>query len=238
MTVQSLQVLPFVRNSAMNLYEAHNLSRRYNQSGHPVPALRGLSLRISQGEFVAIAGPSGSGKTTFLNLLGLLDFPDEGSLRFEDQDTAGLNEHQRTWIRRKRIGFIFQSLNLIPVLTSYENIEYFLLKRKVQQSEIRKRVTEALACVGLADKAGQRANTLSGGERQRVAIARALVRNVHVVLADEPTASLDQATAHGIVDLMKRLNRERGMTFIFSTHDPGILAAAERVVRLVDGRLV
>ncbi len=200
MTVQSLQVLPFVKNSAMNLYEAHNLSRRYNQSGHPVPALRGLSLRISQGEFVAIAGPSGSG--------------------------------------RKRIGFIFQSLNLIPVLTSYENIEYFLLKRKVQQSEIRKRVTEALACVGLADKAGQRANTLSGGERQRVAIARALVRNVDVVLADEPTASLDQATAQAIVDLMKRLNRERGMTFIFSTHDPGILAAAERVVRLADGRLV
>ncbi len=177
----------------MNLYEAHNLSRRYDQSGHPVPALRGLSLRISQGEFVAIAGPSGSGKTTLLNLLGLLDSPDEGSLQFEDQDTAGLNEHQRTWIRRKRIGFIFQSLNLIPVLTSYENIEYFLLKRKVPRSEIRKRVTEALVCVGLASKAEQRANTLSGGERQRVAIARALVRNVDVVLADEPTAALDQA---------------------------------------------
>jgi putative ABC transport system ATP-binding protein len=222
----------------MNLYEAHNLSRRYDQNGHRVPALRGLSLRISQGEFVAIAGPSGSGKTTLLNLLGLLDFPDEGSLRFEDQDTAGLNEHQRTWIRRQRIGFIFQSLNLIPVLTSYENIEYFLLKRKVPRSEIRKRVTEALACVGLADKAEQRANTLSGGERQRVAIARALARNVDVVLADEPTAALDQATAHAIVDLMKRLNRERGMTFLFATHDPGRLAAAERVVRLADGRSV
>ena len=222
----------------MNLYEAHNLSRRYDQSGHPVQALRGLSLHISQGEFVAIAGPSGSGKTTLLNLLGLLDFPDGGSLRFEDQDTAGLNEHQRTCIRRKRIGFIFQSLNLIPVLTSYENIEYFLLKQKVPRSEIRKRVTEALACVELADKAEQRANTLSGGERQRVAIARALVRNVDVVLADEPTAALDQATAHAIVDLMKRLNRERRMAFIFSTHDPGILAAAERVVRLADGRLM
>ncbi len=222
----------------MNLYDAHNLSRRYDQGGHPVPALRGINLRISQGEFVAIAGPSGAGKTTLLNLLGLLDFPDEGSLKFGDQNTGGLNEHQRTWIRRKRIGFIFQSLNLIPVLTSYENIEYFLLKRKVPAREIRKRVTEAIASVELAEKAGQRANTLSGGERQRVAIARALVRNVDVVLADEPTAALDQATAHAIVDLMKRLNRERGMSFIFSTHDPEILAAAERVVRLADGRLV
>jgi putative ABC transport system ATP-binding protein len=152
----------------MNVYEAHNLSRRYDQSGHPIPALRGLSLRISQGEFVAIAGPSGSGKTTLLNMLGLLDSPDEGSLKFEGQDTAGLNEHQRTWIRRRRIGFIFQSLNLIPVLTCYENIEYFLLKWRVQHSEIRKYVTEALAGVGLAAKAEQRANTLSGGERQRV----------------------------------------------------------------------
>jgi putative ABC transport system ATP-binding protein len=221
----------------MNLYEAHNLTRQYGQNGHPVTALYGLSLRIAPGEFVAIAGPSGSGKTTLLNMLGLLDFPDEGSLRFEEQDTAGLNEHQRTGIRRKRIGFIFQSLNLIPVFTSYENIEYFLLKRKVLPGEIRRRVTEALAAVGLADKAGQRASTLSGGERQRVAIARALVRNVDVVLADEPTAALDQRTAHGIVDLMKRMNRERGMTFIFSTHDAGILDAAERVVRLVDGRL-
>jgi putative ABC transport system ATP-binding protein len=222
----------------MNLYEAHKLSRRYDQSGYFVPALRGLSLRISHGEFVAIAGPSGSGKTTLLNLLGLLDFPDEGSLRFEDQDTSGLNEHQRARIRRKRIGFIFQNLNLIPVLTSYENIEYFLLKRKVPRNNIRKSVTEALACVGLADKAGQRANTLSGGERQRVAIARALVRNVDVVLADEPTAALDQETAHAIVDLMKRLNRERGIAFIFATHDPGILAVADRVVRLADGSSV
>ena len=222
----------------MNLYEAHNLSRRYDQGGHPVPALRGISLRISQGEFVAIAGPSGSGKTTLLNLLGLLDFPDEGSLKFEDQNTGGLNEHQRTWIRRKRMGFIFQSLNLIPVLTSYENIEYFLLKRKVPGSEIRKRVTEALASVELADKAGQRANTLSGGERQRVAIARALAVFPPILLADEPTGNLDSKTGAEILSLIHDVHVRYGATVVMVTHDPKVAASCERTLTIRDGRIV
>jgi putative ABC transport system ATP-binding protein len=222
----------------MNIYEGRHLSRRYKLNGHGVQALSDVDLDIARGEFVAIAGPSGSGKTTLLNLLGLLDNPEQGTLRFEGADVAGLNEHRRTFLRRERIGFIFQNLNLIPVLTACENVEYFLLKHKVPAAEVRRRVANALDLVGLAEQSRQRANTLSGGERQRVAIARALVRDADVVLADEPTASLDQKTAHEIVDLMQRLNRERGITFIFSSHDPGVLSAAARVLRLVDGRLV
>lgn len=222
----------------MNIYEGRQLSRRYKLNSHGVQALCGVDLDIARGEFIAIAGPSGSGKTTLLNLLGLLDTPDEGALRFEQTDVAGLSEHQRTILRRDRIGFVFQNLNLIPVLTAYENVEYFLLKHKVPGVEIRRRVSAALERVGLAQQWDQRANTLSGGERQRVAIARAIVRDVDVVLADEPTAALDQQTAHDIVNLMKRLNRERRTTFIFSSHDPGVLAAADRVLQLVDGRLV
>lgn len=222
----------------MNIYEGRQLSRRYKLNSHGVQALCGVDLDIARGEFIAIAGPSGSGKTTLLNLLGLLDTLDEGALRFEQTDVAGLSEHQRTILRRDRIGFVFQNLNLIPVLTAYENVEYFLLKHKVPGAEIRRRVSAALERVGLAQQWDQRANTLSGGERQRVAIARAIVRDVDVVLADEPTAALDQQTAHDIVNLMKRLNRERRTTFIFSSHDPGVLAAADRVLQLVDGRLV
>jgi putative ABC transport system ATP-binding protein len=222
----------------VNIYEGRQLSRRYKLNSHGVQALCGVDLDIARGEFIAIAGPSGSGKTTLLNLLGLLDTLDEGALRFEQTDVAGLSEHQRTILRRDRIGFVFQNLNLIPVLTAYENVEYFLLKHKVPGAEIRRRVSAALERVGLAQQWDQRANTLSGGERQRVAIARAIVRDVDVVLADEPTAALDQQTAHDIVNLMKRLNRERRTTFIFSSHDPGVLAAADRVLQLVDGRLV
>jgi putative ABC transport system ATP-binding protein len=222
----------------MNLYKAERLSRLYPEGNSRVSAVREVTFEINKGEFVAIAGPSGSGKTTLLNLLGLLDSPDEGALTFEGRDATTLSERDRMLLRRERIGFVFQALNLIPVLTAYENVEYFLLKRRVARGEIHSRVKNALAGVGLEQKSGRRANMLSGGERQRVAIARALVRDVDVVLADEPTAALDQATAHSIIDLMKRLNRERGITFIFSTNDPSIISAADRVVRLMDGRLV
>jgi len=221
----------------MCLCEVRNVCRRYPSNGQGVPALRGVSLAVRDGEFLALAGPSGSGKTTLLNILGLLDRPDEGRVFFEGADVSGLGERQRTLLRRIRIGFIFQSYNLIPVLTAYENVEYFLLKLNLAAAEIRQRVAEVLKAVGLSERAHQRANALSGGERQRVAIARALVRDARLVLADEPTAALDQKNGRDIIGLMKRLNRERGVTFVFSSHDPAILEEADRVVALADGRL-
>lgn len=222
----------------MALYEARGVSYRYRLNGNHVDALRGVDLEIKNGEFVAIAGPSGSGKTTLLNLIGLLDLPSGGSIHFEGKDVLNLAERERSLLRRERIAFIFQTFNLIPVLTAYENVEYFLLKRKLCRAEVRRRALEALETVGIASQADQRPNNMSGGQRQRVAIARALVREPAVVLADEPTAALDQTTGLAVVNVMKRLNRQQGVTFIFSSHDPMVLTAADRVVHLVDGRVV
>jgi putative ABC transport system ATP-binding protein len=202
-----------------------------------VQALDRVDLEVSRGEFLALAGPSGSGKTTLLNLLGLVDTPGAGSIRFEGTAVAELDQKTRTRIRRERIGYIFQTFNLIPVLTAYENVEYFLLKRGVSAREARRRVSEALETVGIAEQARRRPNEMSAGQRQRVAIARALVRDADVVLADEPTAALDHVTGLGLIDLMKRLNHEKGTSVVFSTHDPRVLAAAERVVWLEDGRV-
>jgi len=222
----------------MAFYEVRNVSHRYSLGRHSLQALHRVDLDIRKGEFMAIAGPSGSGKTTLLNILGLLHAPEEGAICFEGANVSCLSERKRTRLRRERIGFIFQTFNLIPVLTAYENVEYFLLKGSVPRAEARRRVLQALEAVGIAAQADQRPNSLSGGQRQRVAIARALVRDADVVLADEPTAALDQTTGRAVMDLMKRLNRERGVTFVFSTHDPRILAAADRVVQLTDGRVV
>lgn len=219
------------------LYQVRNVCYRYERNGHRVQALCGVDLDVTPGEFVAIAGPSGSGKTTLLNILGLLDRPEKGMVRFEGTDISGLGERERTLLRRERIGFVFQSLNLIPVLTAQENVEYFLLKGKLPAAEVRRRVADALEAVGLTANASHRVNALSGGECQRVAIARALVRSVDVVLGDEPTAALDHATGRAVMQLMRRLNAERGVTFIFSSHDPIILACADRVVPLADGRV-
>ena len=221
----------------MSLYEVRALSYRYAGNGQPVSALVDVDLDVGTAEFLAIAGPSGSGKTTLLNLLGLLHGADTGTIRFDGMDVSTLSERQRTRLRRERIAFIFQSLNLIPVLTAYENVEYVLLTRPLPSAERRRRTLEALAAVGITEQAGQRPQRMSGGQQQRVAIARALVRDVGVVLADEPTAALDQTTGHAVMDLLKRLNRDRGITFIFSTHDPRVLAAADRVVHLTDGRI-
>jgi putative ABC transport system ATP-binding protein len=222
----------------MTLYEIRSLSYRYRLDGQPFPALSGVDLDIQEREFMAIAGPSGSGKTTLLNILGLLHPPCEGTVCFDGVDVSRLSERGRTRLRRERLAFIFQTLNLIPVLTAYENVEYFLLKRPMPHAEARQRVLQALDAVGIAAQANQRPNALSGGQRQRVAIARALVRDADVVLADEPTAALDQTTGRAVMELMKRLNRERGVTFVFSTHDPRILASADRVVQLCDGKIV
>ena len=221
----------------MRLYEVRAVSYRYDGNGQTLSALADVDLDVHAGEFLAIAGPSGSGKTTLLNLLGLLHAADAGTIRLDGRDVSALGERERTRLRRERIAFIFQSLNLIPVLTAYENVEYVLLTRPLPSAERRRRTLEALTAVGIADQAGRRPLRMSGGQQQRVAVARALVRDVGVVLADEPTAALDQTTGRAVMDLLKRLNRDRGITFVFSTHDPRILAAADRVVHLADGRI-
>jgi putative ABC transport system ATP-binding protein len=221
----------------MTLYEVRGVSYRYNLDRHGVQALCGVDLNVRKGEFMAISGPSGSGKTTLLNILGLLERPCEGTVRLDGAEVSGMSERERTRLRRERIGFIFQTFNLIPVLTAYENVEYFLLRRTMPGVEVRRRVLQALEAVGISAQADQRPNGMSGGQRQRVAIARALVRDADVILADEPTAALDQATGSAVMDLMRRLNHERGVSFVFSTHDPRILAAADRVVQLTDGRV-
>lgn len=219
-------------------YLLENVSYRYKLGSQFIDALCGIELEIEQAEFLAIAGPSGSGKTTLLNLLGLLDRPWDGTIRYNGEDISNLSERERTLVRREQIGFIFQSFNLIPTLTAYENVEYFLLKRGVAMAQVHERVYQALEAVGISDQASKRPYDMSGGQRQRVAIARALVRNPRVVIADEPTASLDQKTGLAAISLMRRQNRERGTTFVFSTHDPKVLAEANRVVQLSDGRIV
>jgi putative ABC transport system ATP-binding protein len=224
-------------SEAVALYELRGVSHRYTIGRQVVQALDRVDLQVSRGEFLALAGPSGSGKTTLLNLLGLVDTPATGSMRFEGSAVAELGERARARIRRDRIGYIFQTFNLIPVLTAWENVEYFLLKHGVGAGEARRRVSEALETVGVAEQARRRPSEMSAGQRQRVAIARALVRDADVVLADEPTAALDHATGLGLIELMKRLNHDKGTSFVFSTHDPRVLAVAERVVWLEDGRV-
>jgi putative ABC transport system ATP-binding protein len=221
----------------MTLYEVRAVSYRYGGNGQTVSALADVDLDVHAGEFLAIAGPSGSGTTTLLNLLGLLHAADTGTIRLDGRDVSTLCERERTRLRRERIAFVFQSLNLIPVLTAYENVECVLLTRPLPSAERRRRTLAALAAVGIVDQAGRRPQRMSGGQQQRVAVARALVRDVGVILADEPTAALDQTTGRAVMDLLKRLNRDRGITFVFSTHDPRILATADRVVHLADGRI-
>ena len=221
----------------MSLVRFECISHRYALGTHAVQALDDVSLDIEAGEFIALAGPSGSGKSTLLNVMGLLERPSTGVLKLEGKDVSTLSERERTRLRRHRLGFVFQAFNLIPVLTAEENVEYFLLKRGAPRREVRDRVEAALAAVGLSDHAHHRPDELSGGQRQRVAIARALVREPTLVLADEPTAALDHATGAAVIELMQRLNADRKVTFVFSTHDPKVIQAARRVVRLEDGRL-
>lgn len=215
----------------MSLYTLRGISRSFDQNA----ALDGVDLDIEAGELIALAGPSGSGKSTLLHLLGLLDSPTTGTLQFDGTATSHLSDRALTRIRRERIAFVFQSLNLMPVLTAAENVEYFLLRQGVANAPQLAR--EALEAVGLAKQRDQRASKLSGGQQQRVAIAQALARKPRVVLADEPTSALDHATGAEVIALLQQLNREQGVTVIFSSHDPKVLAAARRVVELEDGRL-
>ena len=213
--------------------------KQYSLGNVTVPALRGVSLDVQEGEFLAIAGPSGSGKTTLLNLIGCVDTPTSGTVEVAGKDTRQLSDRALTDLRLRTIGFIFQSFNLVPVLSVYQNVELpLLLGRELRAGERKQRVLALLERVGLRSHARHRPTELSGGQRQRVAIARALVTRPKLVLADEPTANLDSVTGDTILDIMKELNRTDRTTFIFSTHDARVMSHASAIVRLADGKLV
>jgi putative ABC transport system ATP-binding protein len=213
--------------------------KEYSLGKTVVPALRGVSLDVHPGEFISIAGPSGSGKTTLLNLIGCVDVATRGMVVVAGKNTAQLSERTLTSLRLNTIGFIFQSFNLVPVLSVFQNVEFpLLLQRKLSSAQRRTRVMTLLEQVGIATHADHRPSELSGGQRQRVAVARALVGSPQIVLADEPTANLDSVTGEHIIDLMKELNEKDGTTFIFSTHDARVMAHANAVVRLEDGRII
>ncbi len=221
------------------IVDIRNVEKEYPLGNLVVKALQGVDLTIKRGEFTTIAGPSGSGKTTLLNLIGCIDVASRGEVVVDGEATGRMTEQQRTNLRLNKLGFIFQSFNLIAVLDLYQNVEFpLLLQGSLTTGERAQRVEEIVDKVGLTPQLRQRPNELSGGQRQRVAIARALVTRPKIVMADEPTANLDSATGAAIIDLMKDLNRVEQTTFIFSTHDPEVMAQARRVVRLVDGRIV
>ena len=217
--------------------ELREVTKYYRQGALDVKALRGLSLSVARGEFTALCGPSGSGKTTALNLIGALDRPTSGTVALEGRELAPLSRRELSHLRRDRIGFVFQAYNLIPVLSAYENAEIVLLLQGVDAATRRERVRALFADVGLEGLEDRRPDQLSGGQQQRVAIARAIASDPAVVLADEPTANVDSETADHLLDLMEQLNRERGVTFLFSTHDPRVMERARRIVRIVDGRV-
>jgi putative ABC transport system ATP-binding protein len=214
-----------------------NVTKTFPSRSEEVTPLRDLSLDVDRGDFVALMGPSGSGKTTLLNLIGCIDKPDAGRIVIDDVDVTRIPLHRLSTLRRNTLGFIFQTFNLIPVLTAYENVEYPLLLQNVPRRDRDARVRRWLAEVGLTEQAKQRPDQLSGGQRQRVAIARAMVTEPKLVLADEPTANLDSETAARILDLLAEINTRTNCTFVFSTHDPSLIARAERVVRIRDGRI-
>jgi putative ABC transport system ATP-binding protein len=222
----------------MAIVSVRSVSKDYMLGKTVVPALREVSLDVEPGEFLSIAGPSGSGKTTLLNLVGCVDTPTSGTVVVNGQDTSALAERALTDLRLHTLGFIFQSFNLVSVLSVFQNVEYpLLLQGGLSRRERSRRVLELLEAVGIQQYGKHRPSELSGGQRQRVAIARALVTKPRIVLADEPTANLDSQTGEAIIDVMKEMNRD-GTTFIFSTHDPKVMAHANAVVRIADGRLV
>lgn len=218
------------------LVEAKDLTKDYHLGRTIVPALRGVSLAIRRGAFAVLAGPSGSGKSTLLNLLGCLDHPTTGTIRIAGQEVAQMPDAELSAFRAKRLGFIFQSFNLVPVLSCYENVEYPLRLNRVARSEARERTLAMLKSVGLADHAKHRPGELSGGQRQRVAIARALVTGPDLVLADEPTANLDSVTGERIVDLMREMQQRSGTAFLIATHDPMVASHAQERMKIHDGR--
>jgi putative ABC transport system ATP-binding protein len=223
--------------NASPLLSGRGLSKRYPMGAQTVEALRGVDIDVFPGDFLALRGPSGSGKTTLINLLGLLDRADAGTLLLDGHDTATLSENARADTRRDRFGFVFQTFNLIPVLTAAENVSYPMLLKPEPPRNVNERARELLAAVGLTGKENVRPDLLSGGQRQRVAIARALANHAVVIFADEPTASLDSHTADTILELMHELNRTRDVAFVISTHDARVVERAERVITLHDGEI-
>ena len=222
----------------MAVVKMENTVKNYRVGRVEVPALRGINLSIEKGDFAAIAGPSGSGKTTMLNLFGCLDKPTSGTVLIEEHDIIKLKPDQLADVRNEHIGFIFQSFNLIPVLTAFENVEFpLILLKKDGPGARKKKVMEMLASVGIAELAGRRPSEMSGGQQQRVAIARALVKSPDYVLADEPTANIDTKTGSEILDLMYAMNQKLQTTFIFSTHDPKVMEHARRLIRIRDGQI-
>lgn len=221
----------------MPIVSVRGLTRHYDQGPVIVRALRGVDLDIQPGEFTALMGPSGSGKTTLLNIIGGLDAPTDGSVVVDGVDLAQVSAAKRSDLRRNRLGFVFQSYNLIPVLTAFENAEFVLSLRGVPAAERKAKVMTVLEQVGLKGMEHRRPNQLSGGQQQRVAVARAIAGDPAVVLADEPTANLDSQTGTDLIELMARLNEEQGVTFVFATHDPKVMEAAKRVITMVDGQI-
>ena len=219
------------------IVKLENVTRDYGQGDVLVQALRGVSLELNAGEFTAMAGPSGSGKSTLLNLIGGLDRPTSGRIVVEEKDLSRLSHGDLSRLRRDRIGFVFQNYNLIPVLTAMENAEYILMLQKAPAAERRERVSALLREVGLAGMENRFPRELSGGQQQRVAIARAIVAEPLLVLADEPTANVDSKTAAALLDLMQELNSEKGVTFLFSTHDHNVIRRARRTILLKDGQI-
>jgi putative ABC transport system ATP-binding protein len=230
--------IPTAMNQTGALVNVEAVTRTFPMDHSYVNALDQASLRVCAGEFLAIAGPSGSGKSTLLNLIGCIDKPTAGRILVDGVDTSALKPNRMTALRREKIGFVFQTFNLIPVFTASENVEFPLLIQGVGADERRKRVAGALESVGLSARAHHRPDLLSGGERQRVAVARAIVHRPALVLADEPTANLDTKNATQLIDLMHDLNRRLGLTFIFSTHDARLLEHTDRIVTLCDGQVV
>ena len=222
--------------SKMSLLTLKDITKIYQQGEIAVPALRGINLEIETGEFTTVFGPSGSGKTTLLNVIGCLDKPTEGEIYFNSNNIADLSKKELSIVRRKNIGFVFQSYNLIPVLTAYENVEFAVkILEHLSQADIHDKVMHILDLVGLEGLENRKPNELSGGQKQRVAIARALVKEPKLVLADEPSANLDSDTSEEVLQVMLKMNEELDTTFLFSTHDPLVMDYAKREIELKDG---
>lgn len=222
----------------MKILETINLHKIYDEKTVPVHAVNGINLSFEEGEFAAIVGPSGSGKTTFLNLIGGLDRPTEGEIFIDSTTLLDLSPRKLTDFRMRNIGFVFQSYNLIPVLTAKENVEFIMHLQGVSLQNRNQRTLELLEAVGLKDKMNKRPNKLSGGEQQRIAVARALASKPKFVLADEPTANLDSKSTENLLEIMEKLNFEENVTFIFSTHDQRVVNKARRVITIEDGKVI
>ncbi len=222
----------------MSIIKVENITKIYNETKVPVNALNGVSFEIEQGEFTAIVGPSGCGKTTLLNILGGLDHPTSGKVEISDTDITNMKDRDLIDFRLKNIGFVFQAYNLIPVLTTLENVEFIMLLQKVDKKKRYERSMNLLKEMGIADKANQRPSELSGGQQQRVAVARALASKPNFILADEPTANLDSVSTSNLLDMMAKMNKDENETFVFSTHDQRVIDKARRVITLQDGKII